>query len=92
MERFETPKGRYEVRTPTNAWAGFGLSKTSPFAVESAAAGMSQWSQRDNIQFDKASTTGLIDVMPSSERIPLSQFKDIHSLLNHLKLEHYTSE
>lgn len=92
-QRFETPKGRYEVRTPTNTWAGFGLSKTSPFALETAASGMLQWSaQRENVQFDKASTTGLIDAMPSTERIPLSQFKDIHSLLNHLKLEHYISE
>lgn len=93
-QRFETPKGgRHEMRTPTNAWAGFGLSKTSPFAVEAATAGMLPWSgQRENVQFDKASTTGLIDAIPTTERIPLSHFKDIHSLLHHLKLEHYISE
>lgn len=92
-QRFETPKGRYEVRTPTNAWAGFGLSKTSPFAVEAATSGMLPWSgQRENVQFDKASTTSLIDAIPATDRIPLSHFKHIHSLLHHLKLEHYISE
>lgn len=34
MER--APHG--EVRTPTSQWAGLGLSKTSPFALETAAA------------------------------------------------------
>lgn len=82
-QNYDTPK----VRTPTNAWAGFGLGKTSPFSVESATSGM--W-QRENVQF--ASTTGLIDAIPTTDRIPLSHFKDIHSLLHHLKLEHYISE
>lgn len=80
-----------EVRTPTSAWAGLALSKTSPFAL---GDGMSQLSLREKLTpFDKASTTGFIDSMPASmNRIPLSDFKDIHSLLTYLKLEHYISK
>lgn len=37
-------------------------------------------------------TTGLMDIVPSSQRSLLSHHKDIHSLLTHLGLEHYISE
>ncbi|XP_031619044.1 protein bicaudal C [Contarinia nasturtii] len=89
IDRFDL--NREQVRIPTDAWAKFSLSKTSPFALESASAGVSQWAHREKLHFDKAATTGLIDSVPWNDRVPLSQFKDMHSLLSHLKLEHYIS-
>lgn len=90
MDRLDL--NREQVRTPTDAWVKFSLSKTSPFAIESSSAGVSQWAHREKLNFDKVATTGLIDSVPWSDRISLSQFKDIHSLLSHLKLEHYISK
>lgn len=90
MDHFDL--NREQVRTPTNVWSKFSLSKSSPFALESSAVGVSQWAHREKLNFDKVVTTGLIDSVPWSDRIPLSQFKDIHSLLSHLKLEHYISK
>lgn len=90
MDRFDL--NREQVRTPTDAWSKFSLSKSSPFALESSAIGVSQWAYREKLNFDKVSTTSLIDSVPWNDRMPLSQFKDIHSLLSHLKLEHYISE
>lgn len=86
-DRFDL--NREQIRTPTDAWAKLSLSKTSPFALETSTSGVSQWAQREKLNFDKVATTGLIDSIP--ERIPISHFKDIHSLLSHLKLEHYIS-
>lgn len=87
MER--APQG--EVRTPTNAWAGLSLSKTSPFALESA--GISQWTHRnENSPYKLGATTGMLDSTPAQERTQLSQYKDIPSLMTHLKLDHYISE
>lgn len=86
MDRFDV--NREQVRTPTDAWHKFSLSKSSPFSLESTAVGASQWA---NQNFEKAATTGLNYSVPWNDRIPLSQFKDIHSLLSHLKLEHYIS-
>ena len=90
MDRLDL--NREQVRTPTDAWVKFSLSRTSPFALESSSAGVSQWAQREKLNFDKVATTGIIDSVPWSDRVSLSQFKDIHSLLSHLKLEHYISK
>lgn len=84
MER--QPHG--EVRTPTHHWAGLALSKTSPSVLETA--GLSQWAHRDeNFPYKLGSTTSMLDSTPTQDRVQLSQFKDIHSLLTHLKLDHY---
>lgn len=82
---------REQVRTPTDAWTKFSLSKTSPFALESTTTGITQWAHREKLNFNKVVTTGLIDSIPWNDRMSLSQFKDIHTLLSHLKLEHYIS-
>lgn len=87
MDRFDL--NREQIRTPTDAWSKFSLSKSSPFALESSAVDVSQWANREKLNFDKVATTSLIDSVPWNDRMPLSQFKDIHSLLSHLKLEHY---
>lgn len=89
-DRFDL--NREQTRTPTDAWAKLSLSKTSPFTLESSTMGVPQWVPREELCFDKVATTGLIDSVSWTDRIPLSQFKDIHSLLSHLKLEHYISE
>lgn len=79
MERHpQTP----EIRTPTNAWAGLALSKTSPNPLNTTYTAM-------NRTFNMASTAGFVDSMSSPNRMNLSEFKDIHSLLTYLKLEHY---
>lgn len=90
MDRLDL--NRVQIRTPTDAWHKFSLSKSSPFALESSAVGVSQWAHREKLNFEKVATTGIIDSVPWNDRIPLSQFKDIHSLLSHLKLEHYISK
>lgn len=90
MDRFDL--NREQIRTPTDAWHKFSLSKSSPFALESSAVGVSQWAHQEKLNFEKVATTGIIDSVPWNDRIPLSQFKDIHSLLSHLKLEHYISK
>lgn len=89
MDRLDL--NREQIRTPTDAWSKFSLSKSSPFALETAAFGAPQWAHQEKLHFDKGATTGLIESVPWNDRISLSQFKDIHSLLSHLKLEHYIS-
>lgn len=82
-----------EPRTPTHYWAGLDLSKTSPFALETNE--MSRWTHREELRPLKlhATTTHLhaIDA-PTQDRSDITQFTDIHSLLTHLKLEHYISK
>lgn len=79
------------ARTPTKAWAGLNLSKTSPFALEKA--NIPQWTNRDEaFSFKLSSSTGVFDNIPAQDRIKLSQFQDIYSLLTHLKLGHYISK
>lgn len=90
MERFEN--SREHLRTPTPAWAGFGLSKTSPLVMDTNKMA-NQWTRpAETTMFDKISTTSLMDTIASADRNSLSHFKDIHSLLTHIKLEHYISE
>lgn len=89
MERYENT--REQLRTPTPSWAGFGLSKTSPLALEGTK--MPQWPRPSGSSlFDKIATTSLLDTISATDRSPLSRFKDIHSLLTHIKLAHYISK
>lgn len=90
MERFDL--NREQLRTPNDSWVKFSLSKTSPCFLETSTAGKSQWGHRAKSNFEKSTTTGFIDDVSWNEQTPLSQFKDIHSLLSHLKLEHYISK
>lgn len=82
---------REQVRTPTDSWVRFSLSKTSPSFLETSTAGLTQWRHREKLNFEKSTTTGFIDGV-WNDQTPFSQFKDIHSLLSHLKLEHYISK
>lgn len=89
MERFENT--REQLRTPAPCWAGFGLSKTSPLPLEGSK--MPQWPRpAENSLFDKIATTGLLDTISATDRSSLTHFKDIHSLLTHIKLSHYISK
>lgn len=86
MERI--PHG--EPRTPTQEWAGLGLSKTSPFALETS--GISHWTHRDDSRpFKLNATTTTMDPL-AQDHSELTQFTDIQSLLVYLKLEHYISK
>lgn len=80
---------REQVRTPTDTWGKFSLSKSSPFALETPNDRISQWPNQENLNVN--STTGLIECVPWNDRQLLGQFPDIQSLLCHLKLEHYIS-
>lgn len=83
------PQG--ELRTPTPAWAGLSLSKSSPLALE--PSGISQWNYREeHSPYKFGATTGLLDTTYPGNRQPLSEFKDIQSLLVHLQLDHYISK
>lgn len=88
MER--QPQG--EVRTPNSHWSGIGLSKSSPFSLENASRNNNQWDRGENLPYNLGVTTGVLDVTPTSQRTPFAHFKDIHTLLTHLGLDHYISK
>lgn len=81
-----------EIRTPTSSWAGLGLSKTSPFSLETVTNNNNQWNRTETSSpYNLGVTTSLMDAAPSHSRMLLSQHKDIHSLMTHLGLDHYIS-
>lgn len=96
MER--APQG--EVRTPTAQWAGLGLSKTSPFALETASNivdannSRNQWVRNagNSSPYNMGVTTSILESAPADKRAVLTHQKDIHSLMTHLGLEHYISK
>ncbi|EDW57610.2 uncharacterized protein Dvir_GJ18051 [Drosophila virilis] len=90
-----------ELRTPTPAWLGMGLSRTSPAPIETVDDGIGNagngWRMPPpppglGSPYGLSATTGLLDATPVSRRMQLSQHKDIHTLLTSLGLEHYISE
>ncbi|XP_017856704.1 PREDICTED: protein bicaudal C [Drosophila arizonae] len=86
-----------ELRTPTPAWLGMGLSRTSPAPLETVddgIGGVNGWRMPLpppglGSPYGLSATTGLLDATPVSRRMQLSQHKDIHTLLTSLGLEHY---
>lgn len=91
-----------ELRTPTTAWMGMGLSSTSPAPAplengENGAAGggaSSGWRLPPGLgsPYGLSATTGLLDATPVNRRMQLAKHKDIQTLLTSLGLEHYISE
>ncbi|XP_070492413.1 protein bicaudal C isoform X2 [Chironomus tepperi] len=77
-----------EVRTPTSAWQGMGISRTSPSQLEH-----NSWSDAqppDGIVpglFNM--TTSLLDSTPMRHRSQLSNYSDIATLLTGLGLGHH---
>ncbi|KAM8716534.1 hypothetical protein ACLKA7_003415 [Drosophila subpalustris] len=87
-----------ELRTPTPAWLGMGLSRTSPAPIETVddggATAANSWRMPPPppglcSPYGLGATTGLLDATPVSRRMQLSQHKDIHTLLTSVGLEHY---
>ncbi|KAH8262827.1 hypothetical protein KR044_000804 [Drosophila immigrans] len=91
-----------ELRTPTPAWMGMGVSRTSPAPIETvddangsgganAANGWRMPPPPPGLcsPYGLSATTGLLDATPVSRRMQLSQHKDIHTLLTSVGLEHY---
>ncbi|EDV30647.1 uncharacterized protein Dana_GF14935, isoform C [Drosophila ananassae] len=94
-----------ELRTPTPAWMGMGLSCTSPAPLETAddggagagaGPGMGPgvgngWRLPAGLgsPYGLSATTGLLDATPVNRRMHLAQHKDIQTLLTSLGLEHY---
>lgn len=82
-----------ETRIPTSHWQGAGLSRTSPNTLENShnnnnTANGNQW--LDQQQYDLISmTTSLLDSTPLRQRIHLSKYNDIASLLTCLGLENH---
>lgn len=78
------------IRTPTSAWSGLGLSKTSPFSLETSRK-PNDWDHNEASPsisaFGLGKTTGLVDA--ASSNMLLGHHKDIQSLLISLGLEHY---
>lgn len=89
-----------ELRTPTPAWLGMGLSRTSPAPLETVddggTADPNGWRMPPppglGSPYGISATTGLLDATPVNRRMQLSQHKDIHTLLTSVGLEHYISE
>lgn len=81
-----------EIRTPTPAWQGLGLSQTSPAPLEACDlswvnnSGSSSSSGNDS---RLNMTTTMIEVTPMRQREQLSQYNDVTSILTSLGLEHY---
>lgn len=79
------------IRTPTSAWSGLGLSKTSPFSLETSRKPPNDWDHNEASPsisaFGLGKTTGLVDA--ASSNMLLGHHKDIQSLLISLGLEHY---
>ncbi|ALC39912.1 BicC [Drosophila busckii] len=95
MERTPVPG---ELRTPTPAWLGMGLSRTSPAPIETGDDGECASANGWRIPppppgisspYGLSATTGLLDATPVNRRMQLSQHKDIQTLLTSLGLEHY---
>ncbi|TMW46084.1 hypothetical protein DOY81_008835, partial [Sarcophaga bullata] len=91
MERAPVPG---ELRTPTPNWMGMGLSRTSPAPIETVDD-LAPW-QRGLAgtgifasPYCLGATTGIVDSTQTNRRLQLTQYKDIHSLLTALGLEHY---
>lgn len=77
------------LRVPTSNWQGLSLSKSSPVAMD--ARHPAHWTHRDESSV-LGITTSIIDSTPVDDRLQLVHFKDVPSMLTHLKLEHYIGE
>ncbi len=80
-----------EVRTPTSQWSGLGLSKTSPFSLETVRKA-NDWDRNEASPavspfHGLVKTTGIVDSV--SSKMMVGHHKDINSLLISLGLEHY---
>ncbi|XP_061397140.1 protein bicaudal C [Musca vetustissima] len=100
FKAMERPPVAGELRTPTPSWMGMGLSRTSPVPMETVDD-LSPWHRGPTglgvgggagplvSPYGLGSTTGIVDSTPTNRRLQLTQYKDIHSLLTSLGLEHY---
>lgn len=88
-----------EVRTPTSQWSGLGLSKTSPFSLETVRKS-NDWDHNEPSTttttaaavspFGLGKTTGLVDSSSSANLLSgAGQPKDMNTMLIGLGLEHY---
>lgn len=86
-----------ELRTPTSNWMGMGLSRTSPAPIETVDD-LAPWQRSLGAvgilasPYALGATTGIVDSTTSNRRLQLTQYKDIHSLMTGLGLEHYISK
>ncbi|XP_037828620.1 protein bicaudal C [Lucilia sericata] len=94
FKAMERPPVAGELRTPTPNWMGMGLSRTSPAPIETVDD-LAPW-QRGLAgagilasPYGLGATTGIVDSTSANRRLQLTQYKDIHSLLTALGLEHY---
>ncbi|GAB0095254.1 Protein bicaudal C [Sergentomyia squamirostris] len=84
-----------EVRTPTSAWTGLGLSRTSPMVPQDGISGVFQSTSSDWDDVAIASpyklgkTCGILDSTPVQRRAQIGHHPDLQSLLTSLDLEHY---
>lgn len=74
------------IRTPTSSWTGLGLSRTSPFSLETVRKS-NDWDHNDASPYGLVKTTGIVDSGPSN--MLYGHYKDMQSLLISLGLEHY---
>lgn len=67
-----------------------GMGGTPPGLTAVASANNNNGIINKNISpYNMGATTGLVDSIPSNRRMQLSHYKDIHSMLTGLGLEHY---
>ncbi|XP_059618015.1 protein bicaudal C [Phlebotomus argentipes] len=81
-----------EPRTPTSAWTGLGLSRTSPMVPQDgiSSAFMSDWEDTTSASpYRMGKTIGILDSTPVQRRAQIGHHRDLHSLLTSLGLEHY---
>ncbi|XP_037024571.1 protein bicaudal C isoform X1 [Bradysia coprophila] len=82
-----------EIRTPTSQWSGLGLSKTSPFSLETVRKS-NDWDHNEapaasvSSPFGLGKTTGIVDAS-STNLLSAGPPKDMNTMLISLGLEHY---
>lgn len=82
-----------EIRTPTSQWSGLGLSKTSPFSLETIRK-PNDWDHNNDTPaapvspFLMGKTTSIVDAS-STNLLAAGHPKDMNTMLISLGLEHY---
>lgn len=95
----DVPPRADQPRTPTNCWAGIGLSRSStmipktPSPLVGAAATSGHHNPPPGISpYHLGKTSGILDSTPVIHRQHLMRHENIQSLLTSLRLDHYICE
>lgn len=95
LKAMEIPPRSDQPRTPTGAWAGIGLSRSSTMIPKtpSPMLGGAHHNPPPGISpYNLGKTGGILDSTPVTHRQQIMRHENIQSLLTSLRLEHYICE